>query len=301
RPGDRRGGMRTCYLILLAVLCASCGPQDDGPPPDPIVVYAPDSQKESLPALFAEFTADTGIHVAAKWGPSAGITDGVINKTGIPADILLTDNVADIWRAADEGALRPIDAESVAKVASSVRDSDGFWVSRNVYAAVLVTQPLEGRNVGERVESIIEQFDFCVLTSHHPLSRSYIVNSIQDLGVKTAERGIRRMVAALEREPYASEEELLDAVRVGECNAAMVANATADSALQVHEVDLGAATIDAVGIGRHARSADSAQRFVAWLISERPVEVPATLTTPVSVAGFRDEEARLLAERAGYH
>jgi len=293
--------MRACCLIMLSVVLASCGPKDEGPPPDPIVVYAPDSQNESLPALFAEFTADTGIHVAAKWGPSAGITDGVINKTGIPADILMTDNVTDIWRAADEGALRPIASDSVAEVASSVRDSDGFWVSRNVSPAVLVTRPLEGGDVGEQVESIIEQFEFCVLTSHHPLSRSYIANSIHDVGVKTTERGIRRMVAALEREPYASEGELLDAVRSGECNAAIVANVGADNALQVHEVNLGAATVDAVGIGRHARAADSAQRFVAWLIRERPVEVPETLTTPVSAAGFRDEEARLLAERAGYH
>ncbi len=59
--------------------------------------------------------------------------------------------------------------------------------------------------------------------------------------------------------------------------------------------------IDGVGISRHAVNADAAQRLVDWMLSDyQPGELNESVVQNAGVAGWRDEEARLLAERAGY-
>ena len=119
-------------------------------------------------------------------------------------------------------------------------------------------------------------------------------------GLRDAERRIRRDVRALGIEPFATQEDLVVALRSGRCKVGLVSNVSADDLSVVPAFAYDAATVDAVGVGRHSRYPESAQLFVDWLIRERPVEVPESLTIPVSIAGYRDEEARLLAERAGY-
>jgi len=60
--------------------------------------------------------------------------------------------------------------------------------------------------------------------------------------------------------------------------------------------------IDGIGVARHARQAESAQRLVTWLVqTKQPRIVSEVEINAVSVAGWFDEDARLLAERAGYH
>lgn len=280
-------------LIISVALLASCGTDEPTPKPDPIVVYAPDSATTEIASLLAEFTEATDVPVSIKWGPSAENTAAIINKTGVPADIIITDNVADIWRAADEGALRPIESEALGDVSDLIRDRDRYWTSIGVYPAVGVGKPDD--------EAVAGDYAACFLSSSHPLSRSFIANQIQAQGIKDAERHIRQFVAALEREPFESQSELVAAVRDGECEVGIVSNLSMDDLVLLDQRGFDATTIDAVGVGRHSRYPVSAQLFVDWLIRERPVDVPDSLTIPVSVAGYRDEEARLLAERAGYH
>jgi ABC-type Fe3+ transport system substrate-binding protein len=61
--------------------------------------------------------------------------------------------------------------------------------------------------------------------------------------------------------------------------------------------------IAAVGVNRHAAHPDAAQKLADWLLRHRePWKPSAEKPAPpaVHIAGWRDAEARLLAERAGY-
>ncbi len=95
--------------ILCVLFLAAC---DEGPPSPPVVVFATGEDGGALSMLFADFTDDTGVPVRVEWGTSAENANRLINKSGAPADVLITDNVADTWRAADEGALRPIRSDA---------------------------------------------------------------------------------------------------------------------------------------------------------------------------------------------
>jgi hypothetical protein len=65
--------------------------------------------------------------------------------------------------------------------------------------------------------------------------------------------------------------------------------------------DEGYMDVDAIGITRHARQPESAQRLVEWLLDKKTVHVvDGSGRRSVGIAGWRDEEARLLAERAAY-
>jgi hypothetical protein len=59
--------------------------------------------------------------------------------------------------------------------------------------------------------------------------------------------------------------------------------------------------IDGIGVARHAPHAESAQELVNWLLDEKSLQEPATSNGKnIGLAGWRDEDVTLLAERAGY-
>jgi hypothetical protein len=56
-----------------------------------------------------------------------------------------------------------------------------------------------------------------------------------------------------------------------------------------------------MGVARHAQNAERAQQLIEWLILNKPLEGLADWSGKnVSIAGLRNEEALLLAERAGF-
>ena len=59
--------------------------------------------------------------------------------------------------------------------------------------------------------------------------------------------------------------------------------------------------IDAIGIARHAQQPESAEALVQWLLAANPPAKPESSNgRNLSLVGWRDEEVRLLVERAGY-
>ena len=59
--------------------------------------------------------------------------------------------------------------------------------------------------------------------------------------------------------------------------------------------------IDGIGVARHARYPEAAHVLVNWMLNEKPItDLAWSNGKNVGIAGWRDEDARLLAERAGY-
>ena len=98
------------FLIAWCACLAACGVE---PPPPPVQVLAAAEVEELLAVDFDRFSADTGIPVTLTWGDSAALADQLIDKSGGPADEIITSNAADKWRAADRGALRPIESAAL--------------------------------------------------------------------------------------------------------------------------------------------------------------------------------------------
>ena len=120
-------------IAAMTLLLVSCEPTATAPvsrsTSNPVVVYASYEDEGYLPELFSVFTKSTGIRVVVKHTKSA--VDEVIADHGSPpADVLLTQEAVGIWRAADEGALRPLAlGDEERRLPEWSRDPDGYWVA----------------------------------------------------------------------------------------------------------------------------------------------------------------------------
>ena len=295
--------MRAVFLAVLAVLnLIACESKTPSPP---LVVYASGEDETFLPTLFADFTEETGISVTVKFGDSSANTDAVIANAGSPpADVLLTNNVVDIWRAADEGALRPIQSASFSDIPEYLRDPDGLWAALQVrYAAIgaapglAVAGPM---NYAELADPKMHG-QICLSSSALAVNRSLIAMLIQELGVRPAERIVRGWVRNLASSPFSTEAELQVAIESGSCNYGIFSMSPEiqnreQAGDRRYYVD-----IDGIGVARHARYPESAHVLVDWMLSENAIKDLAWSNGKnVGIAGWRDEDARLLAQRAGY-
>lgn len=317
-----------CTVAMLSLV--ACGEE---PAPtlaedraEPLVVYADYDDEGYLPELFGGFTTQTGIRVTVRHAAAETIVNDVIaNRGSPPADVLLTPTVFDIWMAADDGALRPLDSTRLpTQIPAALRDPDGLWVAASFHTAVIAYDP---KRVGveslERYESLAEE-DFrgqlCLSSSNIPVNRLLIAMLIDDLGVRPAEIVVRGWIANLALPVFDTEEQLIDAIVAGRCALGIVSS-KAVTTTAVVEPDTAYADIEGVGIARHARQPDVAMQFIEWFLStqiqarhqegaKRFAASPAAWgdhrpdtrlsDRDVGIAAWRGEDAIKLAQRAGY-
>lgn len=291
--------MRRVALLFCALLVGCSAPEL---PPEPLVVYAAVEDGERLAATLGEFTSATDIHVDLRQGGATEHVDAMIAKTGDPADVLITDDVVEIWRAADRGALRPIASAAMSEHHASLRDPDALWFVNEV-------RPLAVARAGDAAPWLVSFEELggpsyagrlCLSSPELVTNRALIANLIEQIGVREAERLVRRWVRNLAQPPYADEASLRAAVRSGACDYGIVSNPhTVFGNWEKAPPQAYGAT--ALGVGRHAASPEAAQALADWMLRHASVRIPSYAALPhAGIAGWRDEEVRLLAERAGY-
>lgn len=293
--------MKFVGIALFVVLLAAC---DKGPRPEPVVVYAASDVHSTLHESFAAFTAKTDIPVTVRLGEPATNVANVIGDHGSPpADILITTTISDIWRAADQGALRPIQSRNLESLPESLRDPDDLWFALTYHAAVIAATD---DSASPRPQSYADLGDdayrgqICLASSTLPAYRSLVAMLIHENSRRPAELIVRGWVRNLALPPFSTEQQLLKAMQAGTCRFGIIRNTVAEDVAiiwpQVTHID-----IEGVGIARHSRYPESAQQLVDWLLAEYDVELhPQASDENIGIAGWKDEEARLLAERAGY-
>ncbi len=312
--------------IALLVACTPEQSAEEQPALESVVVYAAYSDREYLPALFEGYTKETGVAVIVRYGDTPGIVDDVIDSRVSPlADLLLVHSVAEIWRAAEEGALRPIYSAFVHdSVPTWLRDPDEYWVALSYQTAVLAYDP--------DVVSVAELSGFevlaearfrghvCLSSSSLPINRTVIATLIDEIGIRNTELTVRGWVANLATPPFDTEAELLRAFQSGDCSigivssqaAALAAQNIEDSRIEIFTPAVNYSDIEGIGIARHARNPDGALALLEWLLSERiqtqhsshtlvyAAIGAANDTKNVSLVARHSEEAQKLAERARY-
>ena len=252
---------------------------------------------------FAAFTAETGVPITLTVAEDDVNVRNVIENRGTPlADVLITSSVIDIWRATDEGALRPLVATHFEEVPAVLRDPDRTWAAIRVHKAVIVTAA--DASVPDDYSDFATpelRGKICLSSSALPVNRALIAMLIEDVGLKPAERMVRAWVRNLAASPYATEQKLVDALRSGTCRYGIVSSSGDIEGLSTNAPSPLYLDIDAIGIARHAEQAESAQALVQWMLESISLPEPESSNgRNLGLAGWRDEDVRLLVERAGY-
>lgn len=314
-------------MSVVVIGCSPEAPQTNAQPggapaaeaveQNSVVVYAAYGDKTYLPALFTQFTRETGTIVIVRNGEVPGIVDDVILKrTDPPADVLITPSVAGAWRVAEESELRPNYSAVIENVPDLLKDPDKYWSALSYSTAVVVYDPeqIDAAALGPYEELSIESLrrKLCLTSSQLPINRAVIAMLINKLGRREAELAVRGWVANLAQPAFATEEQLLRAMSAGECAVGIVSSdALAGSRLAVHTPAEIYFDIEAVGVTRHARNPDAAIALVEWLLGEdvqarhaaQTGRLPATDAAglvPIATVAAGLEEAVKLAERARY-
>lgn len=295
--------MKRRIAIVAACMLAACGGPEK-PQGPAVVVYASENDPAGLPTLFAEFTAATGVPVSVVWGDAAVNAQALIDKSGAPADVLITPNVVPMWRAAEEGALRPIASGALDGIDRHLRDPDRLWAAlHRRFITVAIAPESKKQTAGSYAALGAESYrgKLCVSSIENSVNRALIAMLIEDLGLKPAERLVRAWMMNLSLPPFETEAQLVEALESGVCQYGIVsASLLPEGMPKTGPVPL-YADISAIGVGRHAAHPEKAQQLVDWLLRNHP---PGGLAEwngrNFGVVGWRDEDVRLLADRVGY-
>ena len=310
------------FLIALAVLLAV--------PPvsaDTVTVYS--SRNEHLiEPVFRAYTEATGTEVrfiTDSEGPLLARLEAEGERT--PADLLITVDAGNLWRAADMGLLRPLESAALTRdVPAHLRDPDGHWYGLAVRARTMFYHP---ERVAPAELSTYEQLAdpawkgrLCLRTSKKVYNQSLVAMLIAEHGEEATEAIVRGWVDNLAAPPFSNDTQLLEAIAAGQCDVG-IANTyyfgrlqkdVADFPVRIFWPNQGGSgvhvNITGAGVTRHAKNPEGATQLLEWMASpaaqnlfadenmEYPVN-PAVQADPL-VAGWGDFEPNLInVRRAG--
>lgn len=188
---------------------------------DELTVYTARSHyNEEKP--FEEFSDETGQDIELFGGSASELYERIRNEGGdTKADVLITVDAANLWRAKEEGLLRPMAAGTAAAIPDDLRDPDRAWVGLTVRARTIMRST---ERVGEQDLKNYEDLGdprwkgrVCLRSG----TSEYNVSFVADRLAKDGEAKTREMLEAWmanEPEILGSDVDVLEAIKAGRCD-----------------------------------------------------------------------------------
>jgi iron(III) transport system substrate-binding protein len=327
---------RLCALFLLAFSPSVFAAE--------LVVYSARNEQLIQP-LFERYEKETGTRIKFLTDKEAPLLARLqAEGKNTPADILITVDAGNLWQAANLGLLRPLDSKVLTEnIPAHLRDPLNRWYGLSVRARTIVyasdrVQPAELSSY----EALAEprwRGRLCLRTSKKVYNQSLVAMLIEQHGEARAEAIVRGWVANLAADPFASDNEVMEAIAAGRCDAGLV-NTYYFGRLLRDKPQLRLAlfwpnqgegergvhvNVSGAGVIVHSRRAQAAQAFLEWLsagaaqaqFAAANLEFPANpkvapdpavaawgsfRQNPINVfrAGSRQADATRLMDRAGY-
>lgn len=289
---ERRFWLRRWWPALLltvavfgagATLLAAAGGADDA-----LVVYNGRSHYGGEQA-FADFERETGIKVELFGGEAETLNQRLKSEgADTPADVLVTVDGANLWRAEEDGLLAPLDSAVVNRtIPADLRDAQWTALSTRVRTPVRSTE----RVAEDAVTSYEDLGDprwrgrLCLRTSNNVYNQSLVADMIAKRGAAATEELLRSWMA---NDPsiLGSDVEVLDAIAAGRCDVGLTNHyylareLTEDPAFPVapawpDQDGAGAHTnLSGAGIVRSSDRPEQARKLIEFLVQrEAQVEI----------------------------
>lgn len=249
---------------------------------DTLVVYSARNEQLIRP-LFDFYQKQTGVRIrfiTDKAGPLLQRLKAEGAST--PADMLITVDAGNLWRAAEDGVLQKIDSSILRKnIPAHFRDPGNRWVGLSIRARTIVysterVKP-EALSTYEALADHNWKGRLCLRTSKKVYNQSLVATLITHLGETQTEKIVRGWVNNLATNVFSNDRAVIRAIDAGQCDVGII-NTYYYGRLKKKKPDLKAAlywpnqkswgvhvNISGAGITRYAKHRDTAVRFLEWL------------------------------------
>ncbi len=182
---------------------------------------------DSDEALYSAFTEETGIEVNVIEGDSNQLIER-IKREGVasPADVLMTVDAGNLWRAEQEGIFQGVDSDVLEdRLPEAMQHPDGLWFGfsqrvRAIYYNRETVDPTEIESYADLADSRWEG-EVCIRSSSNIYNQSLLASFVEHHGEEAAEEWAQGIVDNMARDPQGGDTDQIRGVAAGECDVAI--------------------------------------------------------------------------------
>jgi iron(III) transport system substrate-binding protein len=287
-------GRWPAFALVLLVL-QGCGETPDAAKSgDPLVVYSARAEHLIKP-IFEAYTAKTGVQVLYTTDSEQPLIQKLIAEGETTrADILLTVDAGNLWYAAEQGVLQPVQSATLEQnVPAHLRDPGNRWFGLSVRARTIAysTERVDPSTLSGYANLAGPEWRgrLCLRTSTKVYNQSLVAMLIAQHGEERTEEIVSGWVANLAADVFSNDTKLLEAIVSGQCDVGIVnsyyfgrlqqAASQLPVALSWPAPETGGVHVNVSGAGvtRHSRRPDDALRLLEWLSSTEAQQLFAGL------------------------
>jgi iron(III) transport system substrate-binding protein len=209
-------GIALAAIVALALAAIALGGSAD------VVVYNGRSQYGDEQA-FKAFEDETGLNVELRGGTAPELFERLRREGAeTPADLLVTTDLANLWRAKEAGLLEPVTTPRLQQqVGEGLHDPDGaFWgLSTRIRTPMRSAERVPEGTVTTYEDLGDPRFTgrLCLRTSNNEYNQSFVADRIAKRGAAETEELLRAWMAN-EPQILGSDVDVLDAIAAGRCD-----------------------------------------------------------------------------------
>jgi iron(III) transport system substrate-binding protein len=241
--------------------------------------------EQLIKPLFDAYTKQTGTtikFISDKEGPLMERlkAEGV----NTPADLLITVDAGNLWQAANQGLLQPINSPILnSNIPSHLRDPKNLWFGLSVRARTIFYNTknvkLEQLSTYEDLAGAQWKGRLCLRTSKKVYNQSLVAMMIEEHGEAKTEQIVKGWIGNLATDVFPDDTKMLEAIAAGQCDVG-IANTYYYGRLMNKNPKLpigifwanqsakGAhVNVSGAGLTKHAKNPAGAQKLLEWLSS----------------------------------
>lgn len=266
--------------LVAAMTCLPAAAQSK-----PVTVYSARNE-QLLKPLLDQFTRQTGTPVQLLTASEAALL-ARLNAEGAstPADVLITVDAGNLWQAAQQNLLQPLQSAALEKaIPAHLRDPGNQWFGLSVRARTIVYSKARVKpsdlSTYEDLADAKWRGKLCLRTSKKVYNQSLVAMLMQEYGEARTEAMVRGWVANLATEVFPDDTALLKAIAAGQCQVGITNTyylgrlLDADNSFPVglfwaNQAGSGVhVNVSGAGITRHAKNRAGAQQLLEFLASD---------------------------------
>lgn len=295
---------RKFLLAAVALATVSSNVQAAG---DKVVVYSSriDDLIKPVFEMYAKKTGTSIEFITDKEAPLLARLKAEGENT--PADLLITVDAGNLWKAEEEGVLQPVESDKIAaNIPPQYRSSTGAWTGLSLRARTIVysTERVDPKELSSYEALAGEDWEgrLCLRTSKKVYNQSLTATMIETHGTEKAQQIIEGWVSNLATDVFADDTALLMAIDAGQCDVGIV-NSYYYGRLHKKNPDLKVklfwanqedrgthVNLSGAGVTKHAPNPKAAQKLLEWMTTPEAQSVfagvnqefPANPQVPVS-------------------